>query len=314
MQCKPFGELLRIDILVILIQIGSMFIVGCSQQSDDYKPKVLDEARIWKSKIESDIQTAVEEIRKIASSLVAMKQNGSPGRDAANNLIKQTLKKHPEYLAIWTCWEPNAFDNLDVKYQNLSGHDKNGRFMPCWNRVNGAIEVVPFDIYSKNNDTTYRELIRAGREIVSNPIFFSIGENKRLKVIYAVPINYEGKIIGAAGIDLPLFEFFTPIIRQVRVLDVAHGFLIANNGVLVAHPIKWANVGKSLDFFAFEEDVIQAVKDGREASQAKISRVTGNKAYYQFVPIKFGDTNKPWSLAISLMPELLNDRGPKVTW
>lgn len=291
-----------------------MFIVGCGQQSDDYKSKVLDEARIWKSKIESDILTAVEEIRKIASSLEAMKQNGSPSRDSANNLIKQTLEKHPEYLAVWTCWEPNEFDNLDVKYQNTSGHDNTGRFMPYWKRVNGVIDVTPFDIYSKNNDTTYQELIKFGRDIVSNPMFFSIGNNKRLKIIYAVPINNDGKIIGAAGIDLPLYEFFTPIIRQVRVLDVAHGFLIANNGVMAAHPMKWANVGKTMEFFAFEEDVIQAVKDGREASQGKISRVTGNKAYYQFVPIKFGHTDKPWSLAISLRLDLLNGRGPKVTW
>jgi methyl-accepting chemotaxis protein len=186
--------------------------------------------------------------------------------------------------------------------------------MPYWKRVNGVIDVAPFDIYSKNNDTTYQELIKYGKDIVSNPMFFSIGNNKRLKIIYAVPINNDGKIIGAAGIDLPLYEFFTPIIRQVRVLDVAHGFLIANNGVMTAHPMKWANVGKSMEFFAFEKDVIQAVKDGREASQGKISRTTGNKAYYQFVPIKFGHTDKPWSLAISLRLDLLNGRGPKVTW
>ncbi|MGD9367577.1 MAG: hypothetical protein PVH87_17890 [Desulfobacteraceae bacterium] len=91
-------------------------------------------------------------------------------------------------------------------------------------------------------------------------------------------------------------------------------FMVDNNGVMIAHPINWVNVGRSLEFFAFEPTVIQAVKDGREASQIKISKTTGNRNYYQFVPVKIGSIYKPWSLVISLRPDWLNGRGPKVSW
>ena len=148
-------------------------------------------------------------------------------------------------------------------------------------------------------------LIKSDREMASDPIEYSLDGKKELKIIYAVPFHFEGKIIGAVGIDLPLFKFFKPIIRQVRVLDVAYGFLIANNGLLTAHPIKWANVGRSLEFFGFEPEVIQAVKDGRESTQLKVSKTTGQKNFYQFVPIQIGASNRPWSLAISLIPEWL---------
>lgn len=243
------------------------------------------------------------------------KRSDSPSREDANHLIKKTLENHENYLAVWTCWEPDTFDNKDAKYKNLLGHDKSGRFVPYWNRLSGGINVIPFDNYhNKEQDSFYQQVIESGKEMASDPIAYMENGKKKLKVIYAVPVYHDERIIGAAGIDLPLLEFFKPIIRQVRVLDIAYGFLISNDGVLTAHPTKWANVGKSLEFFSFQPDIIQAVKDGREASQIKISKTTGRKNFYQFVPIQIGASNRPWSLAISLIPEWLNGRGPKVTW
>jgi len=303
--------------LIALVLFGSVFSMACDRtpKPDDYQPKVLAEARVWKSKIESDIQVAVKEIQKVASSLETIRGKNTPNRDDANHLIKQVLEANENYLAIWTLWEPNAFDNKDAEYQNKSGHDESGRFMPYWNRQNGKINVVSVkNNHSQYIDPFYRQLVIAGKEMVSDPIEYTVNGNRDLKVIYAVPIYHEERIIGAAGIDLPLLGFFKPIIRQVRVLDVAYGILIDNNGVLTAHPTKWANVGKSLEFFMFEKDVIQAVKEGREAFQLKVSKTTGRESFYQFVPIQIGSSNRPWSLAISLIPDWLDGSGPKVTW
>lgn len=310
-----FSKILRCIIAIVLF--GTVFVTACGPKQEYYQPKVLDEARVWKSKIESDIQVAVDEIRKVASSLEAMKHSGSPSREDASNLIKQTLENHEDYLAVWACWEPNAFDNKDAKYQNVLGHDKSGRFIPYWNRSNGKINVNPIDNYSdKAQNSFYQQLINSGKEMASDPIECIVNGKKQLKVIYAVPIYYQEKTIGAAGIDLPLLGFFKPIIRQVRVLDVAYGFLIANNGVVTAHPTKWGNVGRSIELFGFDPGVIQAVKDGREAFQLKVPKTTGRgrERYYQFVPIQIGASKRPWSLAISLVPDWLNGRGPKVTW
>jgi methyl-accepting chemotaxis protein len=51
-------------------------------------------------------------------------------------------------LATWTCWEPNALDNLDDQYVNDIGHDATGRFIPYWNRLDGPIDVVPLAGYT----------------------------------------------------------------------------------------------------------------------------------------------------------------------
>lgn len=108
-------------------------------------------------------------------------------------------------------------------------------------------------------------------------------------------------MIGAVGIELPLLDFFKPIIKQVQSSNHwAYGFLTTNSGIFVAHPTKWMNVGRSLEFFGFEKRIIKAVKEGREASQLKVSKISGRKTYYLFVPIQIGATDKPWSLAIHM--------------
>lgn len=58
--------------LIAIVLFGSLFWTACEPKPEDYQPKVLSEARVWSSKIESDIQAAVEEIRKVASTLEAM--------------------------------------------------------------------------------------------------------------------------------------------------------------------------------------------------------------------------------------------------
>jgi methyl-accepting chemotaxis protein len=287
---------------IILTILGASFVVGCDQGINKYKPKVLEEARFWKSKIESDIQVAIDDIHKLISSLDAMKHKSFLSHEVVNNLIKETLENHPEYSAIWTCWEPNAFNNSNVKYQNATGHDGTGRYISYWSRLHGKIQVAPLNKNYANELSIYKNVIELGKEIVSDPIKFGDGDYKGFIVIYAVPITSDGKTAGAAGIGLDFLKFFKPIIRQVRVLDVAYGFLVNNNGVMVAHPTKWSNVGKNLEFFAFDSAVIQSVKSGQEASQIKISKTTGRKGYYQFVPIRIGNTENHWSLAISFMP------------
>jgi methyl-accepting chemotaxis protein len=53
-------------------------------------------------------------------------------------------------------------------------------------------------------------------------------------------------------------------------------------------------------FFAFDKKVISDVKAGRETSQYKVSKTTGNKTYYILAPIAIGSAKKKWSLAMNI--------------
>jgi methyl-accepting chemotaxis protein len=80
----------------------------------------------------------------------------------------------------------------------------------------------------------------------------------------------------------------------------------------VAHPTKQANVGKHMDFFKFEERVVNDVKAGRETSQYKVSKTTGKKTYYILAPIPIGSATKKWSLAMNIPIDKVLEQPRKV--
>ena len=275
----------------------------------------IEETRNWQSVVQADIQVPMDVARNLVQSMVAMKNEGTPNRDKMNYILKKDLEKYPSFLAIWTCWEANAFDNHDISYQNAVGHDETGRYIPYWNRLNGNIGVVALKNYSEDGASDYYQIpLKSGKEFVSDPIVYKINGQEFFKTIFSVPISFKGKTIGVVGIDIPFLKFFYPIIKKVRLLNIGYGFLVGNNGVIVAHPFKWQNVGKSLEYFAFEPYVIKAIQKGKEATQYKVSRATGIKNYYIFVPIKIGESDRPWSLAINIRPDLLKGHGSKALW
>ena len=62
--------------------------------------------------------------------------------------LKQVLVDNPGFLAVWTCWEPNALDGKDADFIDAFGHDETGRYLPYWNRLHGDIDVEPLVDYT----------------------------------------------------------------------------------------------------------------------------------------------------------------------
>jgi methyl-accepting chemotaxis protein len=268
----------------------------------------------WSATVQARIQTAMDAARTLAQALEGMKARGIPQRDMMDGILKNVLEKYPSILAVWTCWEPDALDNDDFKYQNAVGHDATGRFIPYWNRLHGDVDVEPLKDYTVEGLGDYYLIPKeAGREIVFDPVPYEIEGQKGLKTILAVPIQYGGEVIGVVGVDIPLRPFFEPIIKQVRgFFEEGYGFLMASNGVFAAHPTKWDNVGRPMEYFNFEPASIQAVKEGRQAEETKVSKTTGRKQFYAFSPITIGEAEKKWSLAITIPVDRITERANSI--
>jgi methyl-accepting chemotaxis protein len=250
--------------------------------------------------VQAELGNAMDVARTIALTFQGMKQQGVPPRDMMDGVLKQVLEENPGFLAVWTCWEPNALDGKDSDFADAFGHDETGRYVPYWNRLTGEMDVEPLTDYNDpKKGAYYHRSLASGNEEVFDPVPFTVGEQTQLKTVLTVPVRFDGQTVAVVGIDVPL-STFTPLVKQIKLFETGYGFLIANNGVFVAHPTKQANVGKHMDFFAFEKKVIQDVKAGRETSQYKVSKTTGKKTYYILAPIPIGMAKNKWSLAINL--------------
>jgi len=267
---------------------------------EEAQDKTFQIARRWAGQVQSEMQVAMDTARTLAQSLEGMKNRGVPPRDMMDGILKNVLEQYPQFLAVWTCWEPNAMDGKDFQFINAIGHDATGRYIPYWNRLSGEIDIQPlvdYDVPGKGD--YYLETLNSDKEIVTDPIPFEMNGEQQLKTTLAVPVRYEGKPVGVVGIDIPL-RSFEPIIKKVKFYSKGYGFMMANNGVFVAHPTKWANVGKPMEFFKFDPKTIQAVKEGREITEEKVSKTTGENQFYAFSPVSIGFAEKKWSLATTV--------------
>jgi methyl-accepting chemotaxis protein len=300
---------------VILISISWVGYNARQLARDEAQDKAVEVARRWGAVVQAEIQTAVDAARTIAQAVEGMKGRGVPPRDMIDGILKNVLTQYPTFLAAWTCWEPNALDGKDFEFINAIGHDATGRYIPYWNRLHGDIDVEALQNYTVAGAGDYYQVpFKAGKEVIFDPIEYEVDGKKQLKTILAVPVKFEGKVIGVVGIDIPLRPFFEPIIKRVKFFDVGYGFLMANNGVFVAHPTKWANVGKPMEFFEFLPETIAAVKNGVEATEYKVSKTTGKTTFYAFAPITVGYADKKWSLATNIPEEKITARATRIFW
>jgi methyl-accepting chemotaxis protein len=64
--------------------------------------------------------------------------------------------------------------------------------------------------------------------------------------------------------------------------------------------------------FGFTPESIQAVKDGREASEVKVSKTTGKESLYAFAPISIGKADNKWSLVATVYTNVITKKANKV--
>lgn len=304
-------------LLVALIALaGAVGYLGFQARNNARKQAeeaAMEVARHWSKVVQADMQVAMDTARTLALSMEGLKNRGVPPRQMVNGMLRSILDEYPNFIAVWTCWEPNAFDDRDADFTNAVGHDNTGRYIPYWSRLEGEPGVQPLREYSiEGKGDYYLVPLRNGKEVVFNPTSFEINGEVQLKAVMAVPIKFKGNIVGVVGIDIPL-KSFEAIIKRVRFYEVGYGFMMANNGVFTAHPTRWSNVGRPMESFEFKPETIQAVKNGLEITETKISKTTRENTFYAFSPIHIGFSDNPWSLAANIPEKVIYAGAERLT-
>ena len=254
----------------------------------------------YASRVQSELNTAMDTARTIAKSFEGMKAQGIPPRDMMDGILRQVLVDNPSFLAVWTCWEPNALDGKDVDFIDAFGHDETGRYLPYWNRLSGEIDVEPLADYTvKGKGDFYLDPLKLDQEVIFEPSSYKGGEKAALKITLTVPIHFANKTVGVVGIDVPA-NALSPIVEQVKLFDTGYGFLVSNKSMLVAHGTDSKLVGDPLVKFGFDQKVVDAIKNGEESGQDFVSKVTGQRTHYVFSPITIGTAQKKWSLGVNI--------------
>lgn len=289
-----------------------ILLIGCGPTEKDLQmveEEAMIQLRAHGAVVQEKTMAVMDIVKKLSYSIGEMHKGRDLSTQQINNMLKSTIEKHPEFLAAWVCFEQGVLNNTEKYSHNIEGCDAAGRFVPYWSRVNSEIKINLLKNYTKNGLGDYYLIpFRTGEEKVFNPMETEVGGKRRFKTIFAVPIRFDDKVVGVVGIDLFLRDFFEPIVKKVQIFGIGYGFIVSNNGIFVAHPTKWSNVGKPMEYFSFHTDSIRAVAEGKEAIEIKTSKTTGQKWTYMFVPVRVSEHTKPWALIANIPFEYLRQK------
>jgi DNA-binding CsgD family transcriptional regulator len=154
--------------------------------------------------------TIISTARALAGTFSAMRELGITDRRLFDGILRETLAQNPQYLGVWSVWEPNALDGRDSDYANAPGHDGTGRYIPLWNRA-GGIHVEPnlgYDIPGLGD--WYQVPMQRRAETVMDPYEFPFAGRREFITSQVAPIIFRGVCVGAAGVDITLNELSRP--------------------------------------------------------------------------------------------------------
>ena len=224
-------------------------------------------------------------------------------RDIVNNQLQSVLEQNSNFIGVWTCWEPNAFDGLDNSFKNKEGHDETGRFVPYWYRnEENNISVEALKEYSIDGVGDYYQLAKkTNQEIILNPYPYEVGDKEILITSLVVPIHINGKFVGVAGIDISI-KNLQELTRTIKPYKTGYSALISNDGIINAHPDP-EHLGKlEIDYIdkKIHNKFTKALENKHFFQFEQKSSVTNENSKYIAAPLQIGKSTNYWILLISV--------------
>ena len=248
------------------------------------------------------MEAGLHAARIMAHTLEGLKNQGETNRKVLDAVLKNNLAGNPSFLGVWTCWEPNAFDNKDAEFAGKEGHDQTGRVTSSWSREDsGKIVEKPLVNHDKAGAGDYYLLaLGSGEEQILEPYTHEAAGRGALITTMAVPIKIDGKTVGAAGIDLKLNSLADKIAR-IKVYETGNVSIISNGGLYVAHPSRPESIGRPIiKSEPWAERYLENIKTGKGFLASNISKITEDSFVQVCAPIQIGQTQAPWAVLVSV--------------
>ncbi len=256
-------------------------------------------AEVVAQTVSARLNRTLETTRSLADALLGIRAGGGETRDTAHQLLRRTLERNPDILGIWTCWEPDAWDQRDADFVNMVPYDEQGRFGPYWNRLDNQIAVEPCPEYW--NEDYYRIPRERAHETLLEPYLDTVGSDERevLMSSVVVPIIEDDQVIGMVGIDMELTAFSQQLGGSI-LGDSGYLTVVSNEGLYAGHPKAERRGQPYLKFDPWAKEFEADLHAGRPFEAFNQSGTLGGPAIRIAHPISVGDTGTPWTAVINL--------------
>lgn len=278
-------------LLLLIITITSLLIVSsvsidktASSLSTYLKPKI-KESSLMPMVIAADAETArneaffgqvINETNRLSNDIAFLRHqfralflSAEDVRHILNMYIKSAIESNQSAIGVYAVFLPNALDGADETNRGADDLASNeaGRFAVYWalnERGQAVEEIMPEDMINDTSPNStgqaYNSWFTCAIEQQSNcllePYIDKVDGKNILMTSVAMPIKFDGKIVGVVGIDIALSDIQTK--AQAFSTKIAEG----NSRVLIVSEDKsvLADSSNSANQGAFFSDVISSTE------------------------------------------------------
>lgn len=289
--------------LTAIIFIFLYYTIGIRQRRfiyNDSKWIAIQQSKNAASQVESYFIYAIHTARSLVKQTKVLYEKQAD-RTEVVSLILSSTKDNPDFLAVWTMWEPNAYDGKDKQYRNTPPYDRDGHLSVTFFRMADSI-VFEHTEPEDYNEFYYTIPKERNSEMVLEPYVYQYEgypiEFYETSVV--VPIIINNKFFGVYGIDLDL-NYLQRKLSEIKLQTKGHLSLISSEGEIVTHP-DTAFIGKNIFSLAGTNDTLarHIVKSGLEQSYETKSNFTKSEVFRTFYPIRVGKSNTQWSIMVEI--------------
>lgn len=261
---------------------------------------MLSDAQAQAFLIRAEAEIPLDTARALAQAFTSVPVPGTDNpltREQANDILRQVLIENPGFLGTYTLWEPNAFDGQDSEYVNKPAHDATGRFIPYWVRGDDdEITVIALESYETPGIGDWYLFPRLSKnEVAIAPLIYPIQGVDTVMASFVVPIVYQDKFYGIAGIDSPI-SFVQEIVDSFELYDgTAQAALMTSTGTLIGVSDRPELVNQPASTFIADFDDLQ---ERIQAGEPFLSTSVDGQYLRAFAPVPVGKTESPWAFML----------------
>ncbi len=214
-------------------------------------------------------------------------------------ILQTTLANNPSYFGIFTCWEPDAFDNMDSTYTNFKNwHDETGRLIPfLWRDKSGKIKETKLKDYKKKERGHFYYESKYTREAaLIEPFEYSLQGKSYILTALTIPVMVDKNFYGLVGVVFDM-SMFQEVSNDVQDLYGGAGriSIITNQGKLAAVTHQPEKQGQTIEVLKnVNTKDLQTVQSGEQKIEMLKSTLQA------FIPIRIGKVATPWSVNIQV--------------
>jgi len=205
--------------------------------------------------VRTELLTTQARVETMASAIASMKAAGRADRATVIKIVDDNMRATPSLIGGWFVATPDALDGQDAAMRNRPdlASGPAGVLNVYVVRDGDRIRLESTDIQDVYTSAYTETSARERRTALVDPYLYPIGEKMIAMTSISVPVVVEGRLIGVAGMDMPLTGINASM-AKLRPFGDGRVMLVDRLGKWASHP------DASLLTKAYAENGAQAVK------------------------------------------------------